>query len=98
MSDSKQAIDVKEAIRIAKQQVADLFSADEARNIGLEEVAFDAEADEWHITVGFSRPWDSAPTVPQLSYLFPDSPARTYKVVALAGKTGKVLRVTNRSV
>ena len=49
-------MNVKEAASLAKEYIADLYEAEGATNIGLEEIEFDGA--KWKITVGFSRPWD----------------------------------------
>ena len=51
-------MDVKEAVRTAKDYLTDLFVDEEVVNIGLEEVVFDDATNRWSITIGFSRPWD----------------------------------------
>jgi len=51
-------MEVKEVVKIAKAYVADVFSAENPSNIGLEEIVFDEMGKCWKITVGFSRPWD----------------------------------------
>ena len=49
-------MNVKEAAIVAKEYIADLYEAEGAINIGLEEIELDGSV--WKITVGFSRPWD----------------------------------------
>lgn len=51
-------MDVKEAVRTAKDYLADLYVDEEIVNVGLEEVRYDYDTDKWHVTIGFSRPWD----------------------------------------
>lgn len=51
-------MDVKQAVRTAKQYVAELFADEKPDNIGLEEVYLDDAACQWVVTIGFSRPWD----------------------------------------
>ena len=77
-------MDVKEAVGTARAYVIDLFSDEQITDVGLEEVRLDHDADAWRITVGFSRPWD-----------LENNPAekpkgRSYKVVAIDDKTGRV--------
>ena len=103
MSDTQARITVKDAIKIAKDHIAELFASDNVKNVGLEEVAFDEAADAWNITVGFSRPWDSSPmtqvqALAALHAMYPDSPPRTYKISAVSAKNGKVLKVVNRQI
>ena len=79
-------MNVKDAVDLAKRQVFDLFGGEQAQNIGLEEVDYDDAAQVWHITIGFSRPWDR-----QLLSL---APARSYKVINIA-ESGAILSVKN---
>ena len=51
-------MDVKEAAKLAKEYVADLFAEEEIGNVGLEEIELAADRRYWEVTVGFSRPWD----------------------------------------
>lgn len=51
-------MDVKDAVRTAKEYLAELYADEEVINVGLEEVRYDYDTDKWHITIGFSRPWD----------------------------------------
>lgn len=90
-------MDVKEAIGKAKTYVAETFSDDKPRNIGLEEVRFDDRRNAWLITIGFSRPWDT--TKPFAGVLAKDIDLnRTYKVVRVDDQNGSVISVTNRDV
>ncbi len=49
-------MDVKEAAKLAKEYVADLFRDEGISNVGLEEIELHGQT--WEVTVGFSRPWD----------------------------------------
>ena len=96
-------IDVKTAVRIAKDYVQNVFSADGVKNVGLEEVSFNEVNNEWDITIGFSRPWDEAvsashPSMSALNAMFPDSAARTYKVISVSALDGAVSRMAIRSI
>jgi hypothetical protein len=51
-------VDVKEAAKLAKDYVADLFAEEGIGNLGLEEIELVADGHYWVVTVGFSRPWD----------------------------------------
>lgn len=48
----------KEAVQIAKDYVADLFSPEGTMNIGLEELRFEDSESLWLVTIGFSRKWE----------------------------------------
>ena len=51
-------MDVKEAAKLAKQYVANLFADEGITNVGLEEITLKRPENVWDVTVGFSRPWD----------------------------------------
>ncbi len=81
-------MDVKEAVGLAKNYVRDLFADELPQNIGLEEVEYDDRLEVWHITVGFSRPWEREFG----AIAFP--PNRSYKVVSIT-EAGQVKSVKN---
>ena len=106
MSLTTTKIGVKQAVQVAKSYVLDAFAGDNIEHVGLEEIAFDDEHDQWLITIGFSRPWDKE-TVDRAAF---ESGAwsfryqellkllqRTYKVVSVS-RDGTVKRVENRPV
>ena len=83
------ALDVKEAVRTAKDYLAELYIDEEVVNVGLEEVRYDYDTDKWHITVGFSRPWDRKnPFVGALSEA--GRPDRSYKEICINDADGRV--------
>jgi hypothetical protein len=89
-------MNVKEAVRLAKAYVADLYEAENISNLGLEEVY--AESGDWIVTLGFSRPWDRnavglAAIAQQLS-----APPRSYKTVRIDDVNGTVTALRNRDV
>ena len=97
-------MDVQEAIATAKNFVRDLFKDEDPRNIGLEELQFDEEDEVWDVTVGFSRPWDE-PRLGALAEMLTESKAsprpalrRTYKVVSLAKRDGRLIAIRNRDI
>ncbi len=47
-------MNVEEAVKIAKNWVAAMYSDEAISNVGLEEVVMDK--DVWRVTIGFSRP------------------------------------------
>ena len=55
-------MDAKDAIKTAKDYVKDVLSDEGITNVGLEEIEFDPSSGEWHLTVGFSRPWNTPRT------------------------------------
>jgi hypothetical protein len=56
--DHPQEVDVKDAIRRAKTQVADLLEGETYSQLGLEEVKYDDRNQQWVITLGLNRPWN----------------------------------------
>ena len=94
-------MDVRDAVKTAKDYVADLFEGEGLENIGLEEVVFENEADVWKVTVGFTRPWDRVKRVADVmkalsSDEIPEWKSRSLKVVRIEDGSGKVLSLTNR--
>ena len=53
-------MNVKEAVKLAFDNVQELYQAEQLTDLGLEEVEYNEAAASWLITVGFSRPWDKA--------------------------------------
>ena len=84
-------MDVKEAVRIAKEYLEDLYDEENIRDIGLEEAVFHYDSDTWDITIGFSRPWDTRNTVVTAVRL-----RRSYKVISIDDATGRVESLTDR--
>jgi hypothetical protein len=88
---------VKEAVSAAKTYVADLFSDEHVKNIGLEEVEFDEGAGVWNITVGFSRPWDDENPI-TAQFRFSQQMKRDYKIVRISDGEQKVLSIKSRVI
>jgi uncharacterized protein YdeI (YjbR/CyaY-like superfamily) len=87
-------MDVKEAVKLAKEHVLDLFADENITNLGLEEVSFYDQDGEWTVTLGFSRPWDE-PRNTLASLAQTNLPRRSYKIVRI-DDNGKVKGVKNR--
>ena len=87
-------MEVKDAVRLAKDYVADLFEAEQITDVGLEEIEFDEKSDSWNVTIGFSRPWDQKG--PLVAALGERRPARSYKVVRIHDGSHEVKSVTDR--
>ena len=86
-------MDVKEASRIAKDYVNEVYREEEIADVGLEEVELDDAASLWKITVGFTRPWNTKN--PVTTALGVSRPERSYKVVRIDGD-GRVNSLTDR--
>ena len=91
-------MNVREAIRLAKAYVQEVFQDEAIAQIGLEELDF-READEaWDVTVGFAR---SLPpftgSIGKLSASFGAGGQRVFKVVRI-NRDGKILSMKHRHV
>lgn len=86
-------MDVKEASRIAKDYINDLFASENIYNVGLEEIEHNTVSDTWKITVGFSRPWDTKNVL--TAALGERCPERSYKVVHV-DRDGEIESLTDR--
>lgn len=106
--DEPSRIPVKEAIRTAKEVIADIVEESDLRNLGVEEVKFDQTKRHWLITLGFNRPWnvireEKAPALPggrSLRFPFEEAPIkkrlRTYKTIRIDGASGDFIAMEGR--
>jgi hypothetical protein len=85
-------MDVKEAVRIAKAYIVDLFASEQIKNLGLEEVEFDEHKGVWFVTIGFARPWENAGFLASAGLAEP----RSYKVLRISNEDGRVISVKDR--
>jgi hypothetical protein len=90
-------MDVKEAVKLAKEHVLDLFADENIINLGLEEVELNEHEQEWVVTLGFSRPWDE-PRNTLASLAESNLPHRSYKIVRIYDQSGMVSCIKNREV
>lgn len=91
-------MEVREAVRLAKRHIADLFADEEIEDIGLEEAVLgDYEPTGvavWRITIGFTRPWNrKLDTATMMRW---QHRARAYKTVEIDVVNGAILGVTDR--
>jgi len=91
-------MDVKEAIAAAKTYIQDIYADEHVTNLGLEEVEHLQQAGQWHVTLGFSRPWNTPRTRAQevlenLGAL--SAMRRSYKVVTVTDD-GTILSMKDR--
>ncbi len=93
-------MDAQEAIRAAKEQLASFFKDEKIKNVGLEEVDFSEQEQEWRITLGFSRPWNEPRGVLADAYaqLGHDRLERIYKIVHIPEGGAQRVRLTNREL
>ena len=87
-------MNVKEAAKLAKDYVSDLFSEEGINNVGLEEIELGDDRQFWEVTIGFSRPWDhgglATVTLGQKGL------RRSYKVLRIDNTNGNVASVKDR--
>lgn len=83
---------VKEAISIAKAYVAEIYSDENIKDIGLEEVR--QEGDFWIVTIGFYRAWDEPKSVIQQ---IQNPTKRTYKKIWIKDSTSEITQIDNRN-
>ena len=55
----ERSVDMREAVRTAKQFVTEYFNDEGITNVGLEEIKYD-QTSNLLITIGFLRPWDQS--------------------------------------
>ena len=90
-------MDVLDAIAKAKEYLTLVYADENISNVGLEEVEFDESRLKWNVTLGFYRTWSSPPrnalaaTLQGLS-----APRRSYKVLRIDDRDGKVESVKGR--
>ncbi|QRX82636.1 hypothetical protein [Glaciimonas sp. PAMC28666] len=91
-------MDAKSAVKIAKEYVLDMFADDNIENLGLEEICKDNKTEDWLVTVGFSRPWDSKAQGIIGAAIAVTNSARLFKIVRIDDATEQVLGITNREM
>lgn len=90
-------MDVKEAVRVSKRFVSDLFQDEGLINLGLEEIEHDNHEGTWNVTLGFSRPWNRNETA-LTALTGAAQPTRAYRVVKVRDADGEILSVKVRDV
>jgi hypothetical protein len=90
-------MNVKEAVKLAKEHILDLFDEENLANLGLEEVTFNEREQEWVVTLGFSRPWDE-PRNALASVAQGMTPHRSYKIVRISDAGNDVISINNYKI
>ena len=86
----------KDAAAYAKRYVAELFGDETIGELGLEEIDFDYEVNEWKITVGFSRPWPTPRDPKGIGFQLPAN--RSYKMVRISEDGERIISVKDRAL
>lgn len=94
-------IDVKQAIKLAKEFAAMLYEPEQISQLGLEAVERTEDGKHWLVTLGFSRPWSrprrrrqdplKSPLEQALEYSTQIQKDREYKVLRVDAQTGEVV-------
>ena len=89
----------KEAVRAAKEHIADLFQDEGVMDVGLEELDYrDGDLGVWEVTIGFRRVWKRPdPVGHPLAVLSGRTSHRTYKIVRISDD-GEVLSLKHRQI
>lgn len=89
----------KDAVRAAKEHIADLFQDEGVMDVGLEELVYrDGDLGVWEITIGFRRVWKGPdPVGNPLAVLSGRTSPRTYKIVRISDE-GEVLSLKHRQI
>ncbi len=88
-------MNVKDAVKMATEYVADIFATENPENIGLEEVFLNEHENMWEVTIGFSRPWDHQ-KMGILASVQSLNPTRRYKIVKIDNITEEVKSIEIR--
>lgn len=86
-------MDAREAVRAAKQYITEMFDGEPLINVGLEEVVYEEDADEWEIILSFARDWNR--TSPFFPSQDDSSKQRYFKMIKIRDGTGEVLALTD---
>ena len=94
-----------EAIKRAKELVAELFAEDHVSQIGLEEIEFDEASKAWDVTIGFYRPSVPPQTPAGVSAIIAAGLGggmrdheRIYKIVSIRDDDGELIAIRNRDM
>lgn len=92
-------IDVKQAVKAAKEQASLLFQGQEIKNLMLEEVEFDESSNKWLVTLGYDSPSKiTKKSGPQLFPTIEEETKREYKVFSIDGDNGNFISMKIRDV
>ena len=79
-------MNAEQAIQKARDLVVTFFQDQGISRVGLEELNFDYEEDQWTITIGYERNWNDASQFGEL--------IRVYKQLTL-DESGELIRIRN---
>lgn len=86
-------IDVKQAVKLAKEFAARLYEDERISRLGLEAVDRTEDGKYWTVTLGFSRPWSARKARKQNIFQSPLEQALSESLEPQTGREYKVFRV-----
>ena len=98
--DGSKPVSDKDAIKVAKQYLADMYADEPINDLRLEGIRKDHKMDTWDVIIGFSRPI-RRPERPVNSETFQsairkiDVTVSAYKTVKIAADNGEVLEMSD---
>jgi hypothetical protein len=93
-------IDVKQAVRLAKEFAAGIYEKERISRLGLEAVERTEDGKYWLVTLGFARPWSAKPRKQDVLKSFDETMRgivreprleREYKVFRVDAQSGAVV-------
>jgi len=93
-------IDMKTAVRAARQFALELFETEALPNLALEEIEFDESKHQWQVTLGFDSPHKIKRKItgPSLFPTIEEEMQRKFKLFSIDAEDGHLLSMTMRSV
>lgn len=91
-------IDMKTAVRAARQFALELFESETLPNLALEEIEFDKSSHRWQVTVGFDSPHKIKRKTngPSLFPTIEEDIQREYKQFNIDAEDGHLVSMTMR--
>jgi len=91
-------IDMKTAVRAARQFTLDLFESETLPNLALEEIEFDESSHQWQVTLGFDSPHKIKRKTngPSLFPTIEEEIQREYKQFNIDAEDGHLVSMTMR--
>ena len=89
-------MDIKEAAKLGRSYISDLYADEEVMYVGLEEVVFEHHSNTWKVTIGFARPWDGLGGRNPVTRSVAGLSGRHYKVIDINDETGQIEAIKDR--
>lgn len=94
------SIDMKTAVRAARQFAVDLYESEPLPNLALEEIDFNESSHQWQVTLGFDSPHKIKRKTngPSLFPTIEEESQREYKQFNIDAEDGHLVSMTMRPV